>query len=138
MEVFRTIDIVSYVTQHVDDISFMFEIEGHFVFNVFKQTNHTNGWRGINRSFRVLVIKTHITPSHRRVELAASIAHALYGLHKLIINLGIVRIAEVETVCYTQRLCTTTYNISCGFTHSDHGAFVRISVHVAAVTIRRY
>src|SRR5689334_6834558 len=98
----------------------MFEIESHFIFKIFKQTNHANSWRGINRPFGVLIVKTNITSGHGSVELAASIAHAFYGLHKLIINLRIVRIAEVETVRYTERLCTAACNISRGLAHCDH------------------
>ena len=50
-------------------------VQRHFIFYAIQQSHHTNGWRGIYRTVRTLIVKADVTPGNRCVELTARISH---------------------------------------------------------------
>src|SRR6476620_4982878 len=105
-------------------ISLGFKIEGHLFTRMFHQTNHSNCWGGIYRTFGVLVIKTNITPSNRGIKFFASLSHSFNGIYKLVIDLRIERISKVQAIGNTQWLTATANNIARSFRNSDHSTFI--------------
>src|SRR6185312_3770323 len=85
--------------------------------------------------FGMLIIKTHISSGNRGVEFQTGFAHAFHSLNKLVIYFGLIRVSEIETVRYPERGSARANNIARSFSHSHHGALIRICQHVAAIAV---
>src|SRR6266705_6691167 len=101
-------DVVCYFPKQIDHLTFFLKIKGHFVFNIFKQSHHSNCWSWINRPLRVLIIKTYVTAGNRRIKFSASLTHSFDSMYELIIYFGIIRIAKVEAIFYAKGLSSAT------------------------------
>src|SRR5205814_4368565 len=87
---------------------------------------------------RVLVVERHIAAGDRRAERLASVAHSAHGFAKLVVDLGLSRIAEVEIVRDRQRPTTGTRHVPGGLGDRDPGAHAGIEIAIAAVAVCRY
>src|SRR5690606_1363238 len=135
MQVFGTVEVGSLVSNEIDQIAWIFKIQGHFLVQVFQYADHANGGGWINRAVFALVIETYISPGYRRAQFLASFGHAFDGLYKLIVNFGLIGISEIQAIGNSNRLSAAANNISCRFAHRHHGAFIWISEHITAVAI---
>ena len=86
----------------------------------------------------MLIVEADITARDRRIELPAGVTHTLNGVHKLIIDLRIIRITEIQTIGDTQRLTAAADDIPRSLRHGDHRSFIGIRKHIPAITIRRH
>jgi len=60
------------------------------------------------------------------------------GIHELVIDFRIKRIAKIETVGNTQRLTATADDIAGCFCYRDHSAFIGVGIDIPAVTVGRH
>ena len=141
-QVFRRVDAVRAWAQLEDELAFLFEVQACVVSAVVHDPHHANRRRrehrlggavGVGR----LVVETHVSARHRRVEMAAGPTHALNGADKLPVHLRVVRVAKVQAVRDRRRHCTCAADVSGSFRHGNRGPDLGVRLHVARVAIDR-
>ncbi|CAI8301747.1 MAG: Uncharacterised protein [Flavobacteriia bacterium] len=138
-EVLRGGNVIVTFADQIDEISFLLEGNARYVFLVFHNSDHANGRRGENRFCAFLedclVVEAHIAAGDRGLEPLTSRAHTLDGAHELPIDLWIVRIAEVQAVGDGRWNSPTAADVPSSLGDSDHGANLRIGMHVARIAV---
>ena len=135
-DVLRTAQIVACCTQQHNGIASTHKRNAHAMFRLFDDSHHTNGWRRVHGlTVCALIIKTHVSTGHRRIKLSTSLTHSFNGVFELIINLLVVRIAEIQTVGNGRWHTTTATNVPSRLSHRNLRTLIGISKNVSAVAI---
>ena len=138
VRIIGTINIISMGTNHINNITCIFEMHRHFLIKIVQHAHHTYCGCWVYRTIFTLVVKTHITTSNGCVEFGTSFTHAFDGVYKLIIHFGVVRISKIEAIGNTYWLATTAHNIAGSFAHGYHRPFVWVGKYITTVAIRSY
>src|SRR5437764_11415373 len=105
-EVLARSELVRRLAQQDDLVALALEGGSRDVLERLDDAHHADDRRWIDGAERVLVVERHIAAGDRRAERLASVAHSAHGFAKLVVDLGLSRIAEVEIVRDRQRPTT--------------------------------
>ena len=141
-QVLRCVDAIRAWAQLEDELAFLFEVQAGVMRPVVHDPHHADGrcWEhrlGGAVGVGCLVVETHVSARHRRVEMAAGPAHALNGADKLPVHLRVVRVAKVQAVRDRRRHCACAADVSGRFRHGNRRPDLGVRLHVARVAIDR-
>src|SRR5512141_2532453 len=106
--------------------------------NIIEQTQHTYNRSWIYSDRRCFIVETYVSAGDRRIELPASITHSRDSLLELPVDLRLVRVTEVQTVCNSERDRTRAYNVSCSLGDCNLGTPSGVEVDVPTIAVSCY
>ena len=106
-------------SQNHHKVAFSLEIGGRKMFDIFNYPEHANDGRGIDGAAGVLIVETDIAACNGRVKRPAGLRDADHRFGELVVNFGIVGIAEIEAVGDGHRFGPGADHVAGRFRHGN-------------------
>ena len=121
--------------QQDDDIAFILEPLRGDMFLFLDQTDNSDRGGRVDRSVRILIVKTDIAACDRCAKDIACLCQTSHRFLELIEQFRMMRIAEIEIIRTAQRDRSGAGQIAGAFCHHRLAAFIGIQIDISAIAV---